>query len=96
LPQAAIMKLISILIASALALLPMERALSQGLQVNPDGSRSELPPQTKREKDLGLEGKPLGQNEQASPDEDMLIDEPDENLDDETLPPTPPVSPSRP
>ena len=91
------MKLISIMTASALALLPIERALSQSLQVSPDGDRVLVPPKTKRERNLGLEGRPPGQIEQPSPDDgEMTTEEPDENLQDEALPPTPPVRPRQP
>ena len=91
------MKLISIMTASALALLPIERALSQSLQVSPDGDRVLVPPKTKRERNLGLEGRPPGQIEQPSPDDgDMTTEEPDDNLEDETLPPMPPVRPRQP
>ena len=91
------MKLISIVTASVLALLTVEGALSQSLQVSPDGDRVLVPPKTKRERNLGLEGRPPGQVEQPSPDDgDMTTEEPDENLEDEALPLTPPARPRLP
>jgi hypothetical protein len=89
------MKCTSLLVIFGLTSVLAPSASAQGLWVNPDGPRSELPPKTKRERDLSLEGRPAGQVEQLAPDDDMLSDVPDENLDDERLPPTPPVSPSR-
>ena len=84
------MKLVSILMVSALTLLPMSQGRAQELQVSPDGDRLLVPPKTKLEQDLGLEGRPPGQVEQPAPDDDAYsTEEPDENLDDEKLPPTP-------
>jgi hypothetical protein len=86
-----IMKLVSILAVSSLTLLPISPGLAQDLRVGSDDNRIMVPPKTKRERDLGLEGKPPGQIEQPAPDdENNMTDEPDENLDDERLPPTPP------
>lgn len=83
------MKLISILMLSALTLLPISQGRAQELQVGPDGDRLLVPPKTKLERDLGLEGKPPGQVERPAPDDDAYsTEEPDENLDDERLPPT--------
>ena len=84
------MKLVSILMVSALTLLPISQGRAQELQVSPDGDRLLVPPKTKLERDLGLEGRPPGQVEQPAPDDDAYsTEEPDENLDDEKLPPTP-------
>ena len=90
------MKLVPILTALALTL-PIIPAQAQGLEVSPDGSRIIVPPRTPKERELGLEGRPPGAVEQPAPDDDDLtLDEPDENLDDERLPPTPPIKPDRP
>ncbi|WP_156376099.1 hypothetical protein [Methylobacterium sp. Leaf117] len=88
------MKLVTTLTVLALAL-SVAPAWAQGLGVSPDGDPVVVPPKTPKERELGLEGRPPGQVEQPAPDDDMLSDVPDENLDDERLPPTPPVSPSR-
>jgi hypothetical protein len=91
------MKLLSILMVSALTLLPLRQGRAQELQVSPDGNRLVVPPKTKLERDLGLEGKPPGQVEQPAPDDDAYsTEEPDENLDDERLPPTSSPSSRRP
>ena len=91
------MKLVSILMVSALTLLPLSQGRAQELQASPDGNRMVVPPKTKLERNLGLEGKPPGQVEQPAPDDDAYsTEEPDENLDDERLPPTSSPSPRRP
>lgn len=91
------MKLVSILMVSALTLLPISQGRAQGLQVSPDGNRLVVPPKTKLERDLGLKGKPPGQFEQPVPDDDAYsTEELDENLEDERLPPAPPPKSRRP
>jgi len=91
------MKLVSILVVSALTLFPIGQGRAQELQLSPDGDRLLVPPKTKLERDLGLEGKPPGQVEQPAPDDEAYsTEEPDENLDDERLPPTPPTGSRRP
>jgi len=90
------MKLVITLAALTLALSGAP-GWAEGLGVGPNGDIVVIPPRTPKELELGLEGRPPGAVEQPSPDDsDLLIDEPDENLDDPRLPPTPPLSPSRP
>lgn len=93
--EVVIVKLVTALTALVLTL-PVMPAQAQGLGVGPDGESVVVPPKTPKEKELGLEGKPPGAVEQPAPvDDDMLLDEPDENLDDERLPPTPLVRPGQ-
>lgn len=83
------MKLVSIVAVTVITLLPVGQGVAQDLQVSPDGNRLVVPPKTKLERDLDLEGKPPGQVEQPAPDDDAYsTEEPDENLDNERLPPT--------
>ena len=56
-----------------------------------DSPRGDVGPRTRRERDLGLEGKPQGQEEQPAPDDDAYSnEEPDE--DDDVVPGVPPAS----
>ena len=56
-----------------------------------DSPRGDVGPRTRRERDLGLEGKPQGQVEQPAPDDDAYsTEEPDE--DDDVVPGVPPAS----
>jgi hypothetical protein len=90
------MKLATTLTVLTLAL-TIAPARSQDLTVRSNGDDIIVFPRTPRERDLRLESKPPGQVEQPAPDDaDLMIDEPDENLDNEALPPTPPVSPRQP
>ena len=76
----------------ALSLLTTLPAGAQGIPLGGDNL-----PRTDQERELGLEGRPRGLREQPGPDEDdVTIEEPDENLDDETLPPTHPPTPRYP
>lgn len=92
------MKLVPILTVSTLILLPTNQGMAQGVRVSPDENRIVVPPRTKQERNLGLEGRPPGQVEQPAPDddEDNTSEVPDENLDDERLPPTSPPGPRQP
>lgn len=79
-----------------LGLVAVMPAVAQGVPPGLDGPRSDDLPLTRRERDFGLDGTPRELREQPGPDdEDYTTEEPDENLDDETLPPTTPLKPRR-
>ena len=69
----------AILPLAAISLLLAAPAGAQRQQPPPDGSGMSDAPRTKREKALGLEGKPRGQRELSAPDENgNSTEEPDD------------------
>jgi hypothetical protein len=69
----------AILPLAALSLLLAAPGSAQSPQPSPSGSGMSDAPRTKREKALGLEGKPRGQRELSAPDEDgNSTEEPDD------------------
>lgn len=87
----------AVLSLAAITLLMAAQAGAQSLQPPPDGSSTREAPCTKRERDLGLDGKPRGQTERSAPNDDgYSTEEPDDDEDDdlgealrEARPPTP-------
>lgn len=86
----------AVLSLAAVSLLMAAHADAQSLQPPSDGSITREAPRTKRERDLGLDGKPPGQRERSAPDDGgYSTEEPDDEDDDlgealrESQPPTP-------
>lgn len=91
------MKFMTIPLA-AMSLLMAGAADAQSLQAQADSPGMNDAPRTKRERDLGLEGKPRGQKELSGPDDDgYSTEEPDYDDDDpdEVLPASPGSAPQR-
>ena len=83
----------------ALGLITSVPAGAQDVAPGLDSPRGDIGPRTKRERDLGLEGKPRGQEEQTAPDDTHSTEEPDYDADDDlddVVPGVPPRSPRRP
>jgi hypothetical protein len=69
----------AILSLATISLFLAAPASAQSPQRSPDGSGMSDAPRTKREKALGLEGKPRGQRELSAPDENgNSTEEPDD------------------
>ena len=80
----------------ALGLLMTAPAGAQDVSPGLDSPRGDVGPRTKRERDLGLEGKPRGQDEQPAPDDDAYSTEEPDYDDDDVVPGVPPSKPRRP
>ncbi|KQQ37538.1 hypothetical protein ASF58_23510 [Methylobacterium sp. Leaf125] len=69
---------------AAISLLMAAQAEAQSLQPRSDDPSMREAPRTKRERDLGLDGKPRGQRELSAPDKDgYSTEEPDDDEDDD-------------
>ncbi|KQO63338.1 hypothetical protein [Methylobacterium sp. Leaf88] len=72
------------LLLVAISLFMAAHASAQSLQPPSDGPSTREAPRTKRERDLGLDGKPRGQRELSAPDRDgYSTEEPDDEEDDD-------------
>jgi hypothetical protein len=75
---------LTVLSLATISLLLAMRADAQSLQPLSDGLSPREAPRTKRERDLGLDGKPRGQRELSAPDKDgYSTEEPDDDEDDD-------------
>lgn len=79
----------------ALGLITSMPTSAQDVAPGLESPRGDVEPRTRRERDLGLEGKPRGQEEQPAPENDAdLAEEPDD--EDDIVPGVPPASRRRP
>lgn len=88
---------LAVLSLAAISLLMVAQAGAQSLQPAPDDPSTKVAPRTKRERDLGLDGKPRGQRELSAPDRDgYSTEEPDADEDDDLGEALREVQPSKP
>ncbi|MGU3362764.1 hypothetical protein ACLBWX_20760 [Methylobacterium sp. M6A4_1b] len=75
---------LAVLSLAAISLLTTAQADAQSLPPPADAPSGREAPRTKRERDLGLDGKPRGQRELSAPDRDgNSTEEPDADEDDD-------------
>jgi hypothetical protein len=74
----------AVLSLAGISLLMVAQADAQSLQPPSDDPSMREAPRTKRERDLGLDGKPRGQRELSAPDRDgYSTEEPGDDEDDD-------------